>query len=406
MAKRKVNDLFVKIFCVIASIALWVFIINTTNPSQRMTFNDVPVQIQNGDSLLAKNLILVPGQSMEVRVPLEGPANDLYSINSDAISVTLDVTQRALKAGRQEVQVTYVQTPSGVSLIGANPTVEIELDEYIKKPVEIKKDLLDYAAAEGYYVPEPLLDANFVTVSGPKASVDQVAAVKPISEKKSISQLSREVLKLEALDSNNQIVPNVTLSESYVEVTYIPQPVKEVPVTPVWSGVNANINLTRITADPATIRITARENILKNITEVETEALSMEDIEPGETTRTKNLILPDEILVLDGENRPVDAIVDVVTVAEPITTKTVTKNVTITGQPVTGTLSQVPIPVTVTISGPQSRLDELSDNLVIITADATALDVGSHQVAVKVDLPQEYTLIKITPETIDVIVEP
>lgn len=406
MAKRQVNDLLVKIFCLIASIALWVFIINTTNPPQRMTFNNVPVQVQNADSLLDKGLILVPDQELTIRVPLEGAANDLYSINQEAILVTLDVSQRTLKAGEQEVVVTFVQTPSGVNLIGSNPTVTIQVDEYLKKPVEIKKDRLNYQAAEGFYVPEPQIDANFVTVSGPQASVDLVAAVKPASEKQNISQLAWEVLKLEALDSNDQLVPNVTLSESYVEVTYVPQPVKEVPVEAIWTGLNPSIKLISITPNPQTIRITARESILKNITEVKTRPLTLMEVEPGETTRARELELVGEVLMLGADNKPVDAIVDVITVTEPITTKEVTKTAAISGAPDSGTVTSAPMPITLTISGTQIKLNELSDNLIIVTADITGLSPGTHQVPVKVDLPQEYTLIKTLPETIDITIEP
>lgn len=406
MGKRKVDDLFVKILCLVGAIALWVIIINTTNLPKRMSFNNVPVQVQNGETLKARGLILVPDQELTVRTPLEGPANDLYSINADSVSVTLDVSQRTLKAGKQEVQVTFVQTPAGVNLIGSNPTVEIELDEYVKKPVEIKKNLLEYSAAEGYYVPEPTFDSNYVTVSGPKTSVELVAAVKPTSVKKDINLMSRDVLKLEPLDADNNVVPNVTLSESYVEVTYIPQPVKEVPVTAVRAGVNPAINLTLISAEPSTVRITGRVNILKNITELETESLNMEEIEPGETTHSKSLVLPDDILVLDANNNVEDGIVDVVTVAEPIMTKVVTKNVTLVGQPLVGRISELPLPVAVTISGTKTKLDELNDNLILMTADVEGLDLGSHQVPVKVDVPQEYTFIKTVPDTIEVVVEP
>ena len=388
------------------AIALWVIIINTTNLPKRMSFNNVPVQVQNGETLKARGLILVPDQELRVRTPLEGPANDLYSINADSVSVTLDVSQRTLKAGKQEVQVTYVQTPAGVNLIGSNPTVEIELDEYVKKPVEIKKDLLEYSAAEGYYVPEPTFDSNYVTVSGPKASVELVAAVKPTSVKKDINLMSRDVLKLEPLDADNNVVPNVTLSESYVEVSYIPQPVKEVPVVAVRTGVNPAINLTLISAEPSTVRITGRVNILKNITELETDSLNMEEIEPGETTRSKSLVLPDDILVLDANNNVEDGIVDVITVAEPIMTKVVTKNVTLVGQPLVGRVSELPLPVAVTISGTKTKLDELNDNLILMTADVEGLDLGTHQVPIKVDVPQEYTFIKTVPDTIEVVVEP
>ena len=52
------------------------------------------------------------------------------------------------------------------------------------------------------------------------------------------------------------------------------------------------------------------------------------------------------------------------------------------------------------------KLDELNDSLIILTADVTGLAPGTHQIPVKVDLPQEYTLIKTVPETIDITIEP
>lgn len=404
MDKIKVNDLLIRIFSLLASIALWVFIINTTNPTQRMTFNNVPVQIQNADSLIAKGLILVPNQNVTVRVPLEGAANDLYTTRIDSINVTLDINQKTLKAGEQEVQVTYVQTPASIVLNGSNPSVHLLVDEYLRKPVDIKKDRLDYKAAEGYYIPEPQLERNFVTVSGPKADVDKVAAVKPISEKRNITLTTREVVKLEALDSSDQIVPNVTLSESYVEVTYVPQPVKEVPVEPIWEGTNPDINLTTINASPATVRISARDSILRNILELKTEPLNISEVKPGETTTLRNLILPPEVILLNSANEPLEPVVEVVTVAEPIQTKAYTKNVTIVGVPSTGVVSSLPVPVTVTVSATQSKLAELNESLIILTADVSDLGPGIHKIPVKIDLPKDYTLIQATPQILDITI--
>ncbi len=404
MGKNKVNDLLVRIFSVLASIALWVFIINTTNPTQRMTFNNVPVQIQNADSLLAKGLILVPNQNVTARVPLEGAANDLYSTTIDSINVTLDLTQRALKAGDQDVQVTYVRTPSAIILNGSNPTVHLQVDEYLRKPVDIKKDLLDYKPANGFYIPEPQLERNFVTVSGPKSDVDKVAAVKPISEKHDISTTFREVVKLEALDSENKVVPNVTLSESYVEVSCLPQPVKEVPVEAIWEGTNPGINLTSINTNPASVLISARDSVLRNIVDVKTEPMNISDVKPGETKTVKNLVLPAEVTVLNQAGEPMEPVVDVVTVAEPIQTKDYTKNVTLTGVPASGTVSSLPIPVTVTVSATQSKLAELNENLIIITADITNLGTGIHKIPIKVDLPKDYTLIKTAPQSVEITI--
>lgn len=404
MGKNKVNDIFVRAVCLLASVALWVLIINTANPTQRMTFQNIPVQIQNGESLLAKGLILVPNQNPTTRVPLEGAANDLYSLNTDSINVTLDINQRTLQAGQQEVQATFVQTPSGVSLAGPNPTVTLEVDEYVRRPVEIKKDRLDYETADGYYVADPQLELNFVTVSGPRTDVDRVAAVKPISQIQGIDRITREVVRLEALDSADQIVPNVTLSEGYVEVTYSPVPVRDIPVEAIWAGTNTAITLTSIRPEPATVRVAGREAILSSLEEIPTVPLDLAEVEPGESTRIKALEVPNEVTILDLNGEPTDPEVEVITMADPIITRDFIKDVAFMGEP-DGELISASVPVTVTVSGTQQRLDELSESNIIVSVDVSGLAAGIHQLAVDVDLPKDYVLIRTSPAEISIGIE-
>lgn len=404
MGKFKVNDIFVKIVCLLASMGIWVLIINTTNPTQRMTFQNIPVQIQNSDTLLAKGLILVPNQRPTTRVALEGAANNLYTLNSDSINITLDINQRTLQAGEQEIQATFVQTPSGITLAGANPMVTLQVDEFVRRPVEIRKDRLEFTTAEGYYVAEPQLELNFVTVSGPKTDVDRVAAVKPITQIEGIDRVTREVVRLEALDSSDQVVPNVALSEGYVEVTFTPVPVRDIPVEAIWSGSNSAITLTSIRSEPETVRVAAREAVLDSLEEIQTVALNLAEVEPGESTRLKALNVPNDVTILDADGKPMDPEVSVITVAEPVITRRFTKNVTFRGQP-NGDLVSSPIPVTVTVSASQERLDELSETNIIISADISDLGVGLHSVAVDVNLPKDYVLINTSPLKISVRIE-
>ncbi len=404
MGKSKVNDIFVRFICLLGSVALWVFIINTANPTQRMTFQNIPVQVQNAESLLAKGLILVPNQNPVTRVPLEGAATDLYTLNTDAINVSLDISQRTLQAGEQVIQATFVQTPSGITLSGPNPSVTLKVDEYVRRPVEIKKDRLDYETEEGYFVAEPQLELRFVTVSGPKTDVDRVAAVKPISSISGISRITREVVKLEALDSADEVVQNVTLSEGYVEVTYNPVPVRDIAVEAMWEGTNPAIILTSIRPEPATVRVAAREAILSSLEELTTVPLDLADVEPGETSRIKALVVPNEVTVLDAEGNETTPEVEVITIADPIITRDFTKDVAFQGQP-NGRLLSVPIPVTVTVSGTRQHLDALNQSNIIISVDISGLTQGIHQLPVEVDLPKDYVLIRSTPDVISVGVE-
>ncbi|PKK40362.1 hypothetical protein ABB02_00347 [Clostridiaceae bacterium JG1575] len=405
MAKNKAHDLLIKIFCLIASFGLWVFILTTTNPAQRHTFSSVPVQIQNAESLTAKGLILMPGQSLTARVTVEGPVNEVYTVTADSIVLVLDLNQRTLKAGEQEVQVTLVQMPQGMNLVGAKPTVKLQVEEYLRRPVDIRKDKLVYSAAPGYYVPEPRIELNFAMVSGPKKFVDEVAAVKPISNRTNINTMIREMARMEAVDAKNNPVPNVTLQENYVEVTYHPQPVKEVKVEPVHQGQNDRINLTSITAVPNMVRITSREPVLRSISELKTESLDIKSVEPGDTKRTMRLVVPPEVLVLDARGKATDPVVDVHTSAQAVTTRTYKKNLTFAGTPLAGKVKVTDVPVQVVIASTKDKLDQLSEGSIVITVNIAGLGPGDHSRPVEVNLPEGYTNIKVVPSTVQVTIE-
>lgn len=405
MAKPKVNDIFIKIICLIASIAIWVLIINTTNPKQRMTLSEVPVQIQNADSLESKGLILVPNQALTTKVTVEGKSSEVFALRNDSINVILDINQRTLKVGENEVQTTFVQAPSGINLMGSNPKVKIKVDEFTKKPVEIKKDRLAYEAAENAYIPEPSIDKNFVTVSGAKQNVDRVAAVRPVMKSKKITESSREVLRLEPMDAEDQVVKGVTLSDSYVEVLVTPQPVKEVPVVAQQSGSNSAILLKEIKAQPASLKVTARSNLLKNIEELKTQPLNLSMVEPGVNTYSRDLLVPNDIVILDGEGKPMDPVVDVQTTAEAIARKTFAREVAITGVPASGQLKNVGETVSVVLSATQSKLDALVADQIKVTAPVQGLEPGAHRINVTVEVPEGFEVISYAPQSISITIE-
>lgn len=404
MAKSKINDILIRIFCLLASTALWIFIITSTDTVQKNTLPNVPVQIQNQDALQAKGLILSPGQNPTAKVTLEGPPKQVFSVTNEAVSVGVDLSSRNLKVGENQVQATMIFVPAGTRYTG-KPNVTLMVDEYIQKPLEIKKDMLHYKGAEHFYLAEPTFDINYVTVSGAKTNVDQVAALKPKDEGTGINKPLRKMVKIIPVDESDKPVSGVKLSQEYVEVSVVPQPVKTVEVKTPYEGGNGAIKLKSITPVPASVRIAGSEAVLRNIDELSAKPLPLSKVEAGEHNHSVVLVVPPGVTLLSPEGVAMEPTITVKTVAEAISTKSFQRPVTISGAPTAGKVTSPPQNVSVSISGASEALAALTEDQVIVSADVTGLGPGNHEVKVKVTVPSGFTIISTTPETLSVVIQ-
>ena len=72
MDKERKEQLIIKICCVIAAFALWLFITGTENPLTSYKLQNVPVKLLNTDVLTRANLVLVPGQDLTTSLNIKG----------------------------------------------------------------------------------------------------------------------------------------------------------------------------------------------------------------------------------------------------------------------------------------------------------------------------------------------
>lgn len=408
MGKFKKEDFLVKLLCLVASVGLWIYIINNVNPNRRTTFRDLRVQVKNAESLKAQNLILVPGQEFFVTLTIEGPANQVFTAIPSSFSLSLDLSDYALKAGINEIPLrTYDKIPDYTKVISSDQVLKVAVDALAEKSVDIKKDGLKYHPAEGYYVPEPQLDSTVAMISGPKTDVDKVAALMLQGEKNGIASNQKEVVKVIPVDDKMNEVPNITSSKSFVEVTYTALTVKtDVPVTLRTIQSNSEIFLRTQTPVPSKVSIAAKDSVLKNITEIQTTSLDLSMVSAGARDYPVSLIIPAEVTILDESGVPMDPLIAAHIVAEPLKSKMITKELAILGKPSSGNIIPVTLKININLSGVEADLDKLNEAQVTAGVDVTGLSIGSHTLPVKVVVPQGYTVVSTAPETVSVSIGP
>ncbi len=98
--KSKTKNIIVKICCIIASFALWLYIFNIENPIKEQKIT-VPVNIVNKESMNEMELALVPKEASTVTLIIKGNVKDIYSVKAEDFKVEADLNSFGLKKGEK-----------------------------------------------------------------------------------------------------------------------------------------------------------------------------------------------------------------------------------------------------------------------------------------------------------------
>lgn len=289
------QKIIVQIVSLFISIGLWLYVTNTENPIRTVEVSKVPVQLLNANDLSEQGMALVPNQSIYVDLKVEGYSQDVYKLNKDNFSIKIDLAEYALKLGDNSIPITIVDTPSNVTVKNtSNLVVTVKIEEIIEKDFNVESRI-DVAAKANYYVAQPQINPETVTVSGPKSLVSQVKGVVVLGQEDNVFEDIVKNYEVVAIDDSGDTVEGVKLSTERVQVIIKVNPGKSVPIKVGTIG-NAgyNINIASMELSQNYVEITGPQYILDSISEIYTEAIDLSRITKNSNMEVA-LIFPDGI---------------------------------------------------------------------------------------------------------------
>ena len=296
MDNRKTKQkIIVQIVSLFISIGLWLYVTNTENPIRTVEVSKVPVQLLNANDLSKQGMALVPNQSIYVDLKVEGYSQDVYKLNKDNFSIKIDLAEYALKLGDNSIPITIVDTPSNVTVKNtSNLVVTVKIEEIIEKDFKVESRI-DVAAKANYYVAQPQINPETVTVSGPHSLVSQVKEVVVLGQEDNVSEDIVKNYEVIPIDDSGYTVEGVKLSTERVQVIIKVNPGKSVPIKVGTIG-NAgyNINIASMELSQNYVEITGPQYILDSISEIYTEAIDLSRITKNSNMKV-DLIFPDGI---------------------------------------------------------------------------------------------------------------
>ena len=310
MDNRKTKQkVIVQIISLLISIGLWLYVTNTENPIRTVEVKKVPVQLLNANDLVNQGIALAPNQNIYVNLKIEGSSQDVYKVSANDFSIKIDLDEYALKVGDNSIPITFVNTPSNITVKNTSSlVVNVKIEQYVEKELEVESRI-DVATKVSYYAAPPEVEPKTVTISGAESLVNQVEKLVVFGEENNVSEDIVKNYEVSPIDKNGYTVEGVKLSSERVQVTIRVNSGKSVPIKINTTDSVNNTTITSIKLLQEYVEIAGPKEILDNINEVYTEKIDLSNITKS-TTLEVSLILPEGIEKASIYNVNVDIVIN------------------------------------------------------------------------------------------------
>lgn len=300
--KSKTENIIVKICCIIASFALWLYIFNIENPIKEQKIT-VPVNIVNKESMNELELALVPKEVNTVTLIIKGNVKDIYSVKAEDFKVEADLNSFGLKKGENKIPVKVKKSPDNIKIVNEeNLWTKITLDKLKSKTVPIKIKVTG-TPKDGYAALNPTIKEETATIYGTETYINKV---KEVVGKCNIDGKSSEIktnISLQAKTYEGDIIDEVSVEPSKVYVKIPLRRIKRVPVNMRLSeDISNNKNIESITPLQSEVEISGEEEVIQNIKYIDTEMININSIKIGQENIESNLIVPKGVILVSGNN--------------------------------------------------------------------------------------------------------
>lgn len=394
------SNTFLKIISVVIAVVLWAYVIEGVNPMKSTTIKDVPVQLLNVDSLTSNGLALSGEASYTVDVVVEGKRADLNKLNPGEIIAEANLFGYSI--GKNYIPVT-TSAPEGIIVMQANPNkIIVTIEELVEvtRPIKV---VFAGQFEEGMEAGQITTQPETIRVSGAKS---EVGAVSYVEAEVNTTRLTTEGSTIQtnavAVNRNGDVVSNVRLSSSFINVTARLFRLKEVPlnveitgeVAPIYEVTNLDI--------PGSIRIRGTAGALSGIN-----GLAAASVDISSVTNTSRIPLtielPEGVEFANGyENPSVGITIEPVASQQFVYTS---DEILIEGVDGASDIKITTPQITVTASGSEEVIAELlkGDLQPYLTLDAESLINATAKVQVR----YEKTLghIAVDPEEVHITLD-
>lgn len=373
------SNLISMVLAILLALTVWIVATQEVNPVEQAEFaSPIPIELSG----LSSDLTITNNPVETATVELRAPRSTMRSLSAEDFTITADLS--ALGPGTHEVPL-KVSIAGQAVVVAVRPSrIRVDIEELAERelPIQLR---LEGQLPVGYRAATPVVQPTVAHISGAKSRVALVSEVRAVASVSSLRDTLRSALPLRAYDSDGNPIEGITITPATANVT-IPisqeEDFREVAVR-----VNANVlpargyYVARITAEPMLVPVRGDPDILRNLTAVETQLISLQGL--TEDTDIVAQLQPPAGVTLEGIRTvevhiSVQAQPDFRVIEVPIQAVGLAEGLEATILPGSAVVS---------ISGPLPVLDRLNEQQdILVTVDLSGLRPGRYQRALRVEI--------------------
>lgn len=389
------NKWIIKICCVIAAFALWLYVTNVENDKTPQTIQ-VPVTLTGTENVEQQKLkILPPAQNYTVSLHVRGSLTDI-ALGKDQFKVVADLSEYQFSKGSKNVPVRIERQPANVTVLNSeNLYVSVSFDNLLEKTFPIKVNITG-KVKDGYYVPQNYyVNPTEAVVNGAAKFVNQVATVETTVDLKSAEKDLGFKLGLKALDSAGKEVKEVEIVPTYVDISIPVKKIKSVGINVKTKGtVSSDLSFKNFELTPDKVDIAGGDN-LNNITSLDTEPIDLSTLSPGKTITAK-IIVPDGVTLTNS-----DGTVKIKVNMDKIIQKNFSLDIAVKNLSDGYDVSLNNQKVSLIISGPESQISTLKNEDFNCYVDLNSITTeGTHTIPVNLTIADGIKKISQNPQSV------
>lgn len=399
MSKEKKNDLTIKIFALIIAIILWSYVMSEENPTITKEFRNTEVSLSNYSSLERQGLVIMEPKDPKITIKISGKRNYVNRILEEDILASVDLS--GYSEGSVKVPV-YIDVPSEVRIVDYHPKeILFKFEKLVRKEAVVTVDT-DGSLPQGYVLGEPEIKPQTVYIEGPRSWVDSVTDVVATVDLTNRTEDIKVTVPIKLIDEKGDDVRGVEKEQNLVDVFIPVYKVKKVPIElQTENQLPDNYEVMDISINPSEIEIKGKKEDLKNINSIKTMPIDINYL-IGKRNVVVELDLPENISLVDPKKQ--------VTITLNIEeSRTKTFNYTLEDVDIINLSSGLIIDegdlsksFEVTIRGSSTKVDLLNKEDLSIELDLQGLEAGSHQAKLSVKDGEDFMVINIQPEDLNI----
>lgn len=384
------------VLSLVLAFGLWWYVVNNVSVEDDITFNNIPV-VREGESVLnERNLMITEISTERVSMNLMGSREDLNKVDSSNMSVKINLSN--IEEPGERIPLSYTPSyPSTVAntafeISGRSPSVIFVSVDYRRTyeiPVHVK---WTGSRSENYlYDTENYtLDYPTITISGPATVADQISYALLEIDLSDRTESFSESFRYTLCDANGEPVDaqSITTSVEEIQLTGQIQQIREIKLAAdVIYGGGATPANTKITLEPAVIRVTGGQAVLEELGDTYTVcSINLADIEKSSNELKYTINLPEGVTNQTG----VSEVVVSVRFNGLKTKDVVVETISMVHIPEGMTAEIINANLTVRVRGPEDEISQLTPQDISAVVDLSAAEAGTATYKATIQISEKF----------------